>query len=62
MDGKVVCFFHSAQKFETRYTTRGFSDAANLYEGSMWPTAFALQKLTAAAEPRLVALVKSAMR
>ena len=50
MDGKVVCFFQSAQKFETRYATFGFSDAANLDEGAMWPTAFALAKLTAAEE------------
>jgi uncharacterized protein YdhG (YjbR/CyaY superfamily) len=49
-DGKVVCFFQSAQKFNTRYATFGFSDAANLDEGAMWPTAFALTELTAADE------------
>ena len=47
-DGKVVCFFQSAQKFKTRYATLGFSDAANLDDGAMWPTAFALTELTAA--------------
>jgi len=59
-DGKVVCFFQSAQKFKTRYATFGFSDAANLDEGAMWPTAFALTELTAADEARIGALVKKA--
>ena len=61
MDGKVVCFFQSAQKFKTRYASFGFSDAANLDEGAMWPTAFALDKLTAAEEARIGALVKKAV-
>ena len=60
-DGKVVCFFQSAQKFNTRYATLGFSDAANLDEGAMWPTAFALTELTAAAEARIGALVNKAV-
>jgi uncharacterized protein YdhG (YjbR/CyaY superfamily) len=60
-DGKVVCFFQSAQKFKTRYATFGFSDKANLDEGAMWPTAFALEKLTAAEEARISALVKKAV-
>ena len=60
-DGKVVCFFQSAQKFKTRYATFGFSDEANLDEGAMWPTAFALKELTAAEEPRIGALVKKAL-
>ncbi len=60
-DGKVVCFFQSAQKFKTRYATFGFSDKANLDEGAMWPTAFALKELTAAEEARIVALVKKAV-
>src|SRR5213083_790426 len=60
-DGKVVCFFQSAQKFKTRYATFGFSDAANLDEGSMWPTGFALKKLTGAEEARIGALVKEAV-
>jgi uncharacterized protein YdhG (YjbR/CyaY superfamily) len=59
--GKVVCFFQSAQKFKTRYATLGFSDAANLDEGALWPTAFALTKLTAADEARIGALVKKAV-
>ena len=59
-DGKVVCFFQSAQKFTTRYATFGFSDAANLDDGTMWPTAFALKHLTAAEESRIGALVKKA--
>jgi hypothetical protein len=59
-DGKVVCFFQSGQKFKTRYATLGFSDAANLDEGTMWPNAFALTKLTAADEARISALVKTA--
>ena len=61
-DGKVVCFFQSAQKFKTRYATLGFSDEANLDEGAMWPTAFALKKLTAADEARIGALVKRAVK
>src|SRR5207247_4965678 len=60
-DGKVVCFFQSAQKFKTRYATLGFSDRANLDEGNMWPNAFALMKLTAADEARIGALVKKAV-
>jgi hypothetical protein len=60
-DGKVVCFFQSAQKFKTRYATLGFSDAANLDEGAMWPTAFALTKLTVGDEARISALVKKAV-
>ena len=59
-DGKVVCFFQSAEKFKSRYATLGFSDEANLDEGAMWPTAFALKKLTATEEARIVALVKKA--
>src|ERR687885_904321 len=60
-DGDVVCFFQSAQKFKTGYATFGFSDQANLDEGAMWPTAFALTKLTAADEARIGALVKRAV-
>jgi len=60
-DGKVVCFFQSAQKFKTRYASFGFSDAANLDEGALWPVAFALKELTAAEEARIVALVKKAV-
>src|SRR3954470_7023566 len=60
-DGKVVCFFQSAQKFKTRYATFGFSDTAKLDDGNMWPTGFALKKLTAAEEKRIVALVKKAV-
>ncbi len=59
-DGKVVCFFQSAQKFKTRYATLGFSDAANLDDGAMWPNAFALTKLTATEEKKIRALVKKA--
>jgi uncharacterized protein YdhG (YjbR/CyaY superfamily) len=59
-DGKVVCFFQSAQKFNSRYATFGFNDKANLDEGTMWPTAFALTELTAADEARIGALVKKA--
>jgi len=59
-DGKVVCFFQSAQKFKTRYATFGFSDVARLDEGSMWPNAYALTKLTAADEAKIGALVKKA--
>ena len=61
-DGNVVCFFQSAQKFKARYATLGFSDKANLDEGAMWPTAFALKELTAAEEARISALVKKAVR
>src|SRR5918912_791507 len=60
-DGKIVCFFQSAQKFKTRYATLGFSDQANLDEGTMWPTTFALTELTAADEARIGALVKKAV-
>src|SRR5580693_6606613 len=60
-DGNVVCFFQSAQKFKTRYATLGFSDKANLDEGNMWPTAFALKELTAAEEEKIRALVKKAV-
>jgi hypothetical protein len=60
-DGNVVCFFQSAQKFKTRYATLGFSDKANLDDGAMWPTAFALKELTAADEARIGALVKKAV-
>ena len=60
-DGKVVCFFQSAQKFNTRYATLGFSDTANLDAGAMWPTAFALTELGAAEEARIGALVKQAV-
>ena len=60
-DGKVVCFFQSAQKFNTRYATFSFSDRANLDEGAMWPTSFALKELTAAEEARISALVKKAV-
>jgi uncharacterized protein YdhG (YjbR/CyaY superfamily) len=60
-DGKVVCFFQSAQKFNTRYATLGFNETANLDEGTMWPTAFALTELTAADEARIGALVKQAV-
>jgi len=59
-DGNVVCFFRSADKFKSRYATFGFNDAANLDEGAMWPTSFALKKLTAADEKKLAALVKKA--
>ena len=60
-DDKVVCFFQSAQKFNTRYATFGFSDTANLDEGALWPTAFALKELTATEEARIGALVKKAV-
>ena len=59
-DGKVVCFFQSAEKFNARYATFGFSDKANLDEGAMWPTSFALKELTAAEEARIGALVERA--
>jgi uncharacterized protein YdhG (YjbR/CyaY superfamily) len=61
-DGKVVCFFQSADKFKARYATFGFNDTANLDAGSMWPTSFALMKLTAADEKKIAALVKKAVR
>ncbi len=60
-DGKVVCFFQTGQKFKTRYSTFGFQDAANLDEGTMWPTSFALKELTSADEKRIAALVKKAV-
>ena len=60
-DGKIVCFFQSAQKFKTRYATLGFSDQANLDEGTMWPTTYALTELTADDEARIRALVKQAV-
>src|SRR4051812_25922041 len=60
-DGKVVCFFQSAQKFNSRYATLGFSDTANLDDGVMWPTSFALKELTATEEARIDALVKQAV-
>lgn len=59
-DGKVVCFFQSADKFNSRYATFGFNDTANLDEGAMWPTSFALRELTAAEEKRIAALVQKA--
>ena len=59
-DGKVVCFFQGAQKFDSRYATLGFSDEANLDEGAMWPTSFALKELTAAEEAKIGELVKRA--
>jgi uncharacterized protein YdhG (YjbR/CyaY superfamily) len=62
IDGKIVCFFQSAQKFNARYATLGFNDAANLDTGAMWPTAFALKELTAAEEAKVRALVKKAVR
>ena len=61
-NGKVVCFFQSAQKFKARYATLGFSDTAKLDEGDMWPTSYALQELTADTEARIIALVKKAVR
>ena len=60
-DGKVVCFFQSAQKFNTRYATLGFNETANLDEGVMWPTAFALKELTDTEEAMIIALVKKAV-
>jgi uncharacterized protein YdhG (YjbR/CyaY superfamily) len=60
-DGKVVCFFQSAAKFSARYATFGFNDTANLDEGAMWPTSFALKELTADGEKKIVALVKKAV-
>ena len=60
-DGKVVCFFQSAQKFKSRYATLGFSDRANLDKGAMWPTSFALKELTPAEEKKIGALIKKAV-
>ena len=60
-DGKVVCFFQNAQKFKTRYSTLGFSDKANLDDGNMWPTSFALKELTVKEEEKIIALVKKAV-
>jgi hypothetical protein len=60
-DGKVICFFKTAKKFNTRYATLGFSDAANIDEGAMWPVEFALKEMTAADEDRIRALVKRAV-
>ena len=60
-DGKMICFFQTAQKFKTRYATLGFSDKANLDEGAMWPTSYALTELTAADEAMIGALVKKAV-
>ena len=60
-DGKVVCFFQDARKFKTRYATLGFSDKATLDDGTIWPVAFALKELTAAAEAKIGALVKQAV-
>jgi uncharacterized protein YdhG (YjbR/CyaY superfamily) len=60
-DGKIVCFYQSAQKFNARYAMFGFNDVANLDEGAMWPTSFALKELTAAEEARIAALVKKAV-
>lgn len=60
-DGKVVCFFTPASKFKSRYATLGFNDDANLDDGAMWPTSFALTELTAAGEARIGALVKRAV-
>ena len=60
-DGKVVCFFQSAQKFNSRYATFGFSDTANLDDGAMWPTSFALKEMTATEDARIGALVKRAV-
>ncbi len=60
-DGKVVCFFQSADKFKSRYATLGFNDEAKLDEGNMWPTSFALKKMTAAEEAKIAALLKKAV-
>jgi uncharacterized protein YdhG (YjbR/CyaY superfamily) len=60
-DGKIVCFFQSAKKFSTRYATLGFSDKANLDEGAMWPTSFALKELSATEEAKIGQLVKRAV-
>jgi uncharacterized protein YdhG (YjbR/CyaY superfamily) len=61
-DGKVVCYYQNAQKFKTRYSTLGFSDKANLDDGSLWPVVFALKKLTAEEEARISTLVKKAVK
>ncbi len=61
LDGKVICFFQGAKKFNARYATFGFNDAANLDEGDMWPTAFALRELTPAVEEQIAALVRKAV-
>ena len=61
-DGKVVCFFKDARKFNSRYATLGFEDAANLDDGAMWPTSYALTKITDAEEAKIKALVKKAAR
>jgi uncharacterized protein YdhG (YjbR/CyaY superfamily) len=61
-DGKIVCFFQSAEKFDSRYATFGFSDEATIDQGAMWPTSWALTELTAAEEKKIVALVKKAVR
>ncbi len=61
-EGKIVCFFQSADKFQARYATLGFNDSANLDEGAMWPTSFALKELNAAEEAKIIALVKKAVR
>lgn len=60
-DGKIVCFFQSAQKFSTRYATLGFNDSANLDDGSLWPVAYALKELSATEEAKIIALVKKAV-
>lgn len=60
-DGKVICFFQSGEKFKSRYSTLGFSDTANLDDGAMWPTSFALAELTEAVEARIIALVRQAV-
>ncbi len=60
-DGKIVCFFQSAQKFSTRYATLGFNDTARLDEGALWPVAFALKQMTAAEEAKIVAPLKKAV-
>jgi uncharacterized protein YdhG (YjbR/CyaY superfamily) len=61
-DGKIVCFFQSAEKFDSRYATFGFSDEANIDQGAMWPTSWALKELTAAEEKKIATLVKKAVR
>ena len=61
-DGKIICFFQSAEKFDSRYATFGFSDEANIDQGAMWPTSWALTELTAAEEKKIVTLVKKAVR
>jgi uncharacterized protein YdhG (YjbR/CyaY superfamily) len=60
-DGKVICFFQNSQKFKTRYSTLGFSDKANLDEGNLWPTSYALKELTAKEEAMIIKLVKKAV-